>query len=575
MRSAEAMTPASDPPDGSQASPQGLGRLLAASLQHAALALVFLVYPLAVARQIGLSESDAAAFLAGTLMAAGVSTVFHWLPPPWGSGSLAIEIPTPVYLPVLMIAGSLGGLPMIAGVCLICGLAEIVFARGFRFLRSLFPPEVCGIALILLGASIARPALQGFIGTAGTPGGLPSFIIASGTLATMVAVTLSGRKTLKLYTLVIGALTGVALSALFGVWDEATLETLAQTSAFGLPSLKLAMPVFDLALVPLAIVMGVVVAVDNVGVLVSIQRQRDAEWRRIDPAHAAGGIQASAVGDVLSGVLGGMPTGVSSANIGLAYATGVLSRTVPLVVGAVMVLAAFSPKLILAMSLVPAPVVSGVVVFAASYMMVSGMELLLARILNERRMLTIGLSLVVGLSPDAFNLLIEHADVPAMLQPILQSQLAMALMTAIGLNTVFRIGVVDRAALTIGPDQSDVYPPIREFLLGVGRQWAVRREVVDNAVRAGADLMEALAMIDARGEPVNLAVRRDDAWFELAISYHGEALRFPSGPLPIDELEGDRAALARYAAYLASAVPDEFSARQSAGRQTVTLRFAN
>jgi xanthine/uracil permease len=429
--------------------------------------------------------------------------------------------------------------------------------------------------MILLGVSIARPALQGFLGMSGAPGGLASFFIALGTLVTMVVITLQGRSTLKLYTLAVGALTGVLLSALFGVWDGATLQALSQAAAVGLPPLKLARPAFDASLLPLAIVMGVVLAVDNDGMLVGIQRQRDPAWRRIDPAHAAVGIQASAVGDVLAGLFAGMPTGISSANVGLAYATGVRSRTVPLLVGAVMVLATFSPKLLLAMSLVPAPVVSAVVVFAACYMMVSGMELLFARILNERRMLTIGLSLAVGLSPEVFGALIDQGKVPVMLQPILQSQLATALIAAIALHSLFRIGVAEHASFTLTPEQKDFYPPIRDFLGGLGRQWGVRRDVVETAVRAGADLLEALTMIDARVEPVAVSARCDDSWFELAFSYRGPALQFPSGPLPISELEGDRAALARYAAYLASATPDELQARQSGGRQTVTLRFAN
>src|SRR5699024_3275083 len=122
-------------------------------LQHAGLAIMFMVYPVVVVQELNLSTVEASAMISASLVAIGLATILQSRHPPLGSGDLAVHIPTPVMLPAMIQAGALGGLGLIASMTLLLGLLEAGFARVLHRLRTLFPPEVCGVAVFMLGVS--------------------------------------------------------------------------------------------------------------------------------------------------------------------------------------------------------------------------------------------------------------------------------------------------------------------------------------------------------------------------------------------------------------------------------------
>ena len=84
--------------------------------------------------------------------------------------------------------------------------------------------------------------------------------------------------------------------------------------------------------------------------------------------------------------------GSSSANLGLAHATGVAARRVGVAAGILLILVAFLPQFAQLIMLLPAAVIGAIMIYTAAYMMVSGMELILSRLLNGRRRATVGFS---------------------------------------------------------------------------------------------------------------------------------------------------------------------------------------
>ena len=131
--------------------------------------------------------------------------------------------------------------------------------------------------------------------------------------------------------------------------------------------------------------------------------------------------------------------GSSSANLGLAHATGVAARRVGVAAGILLILVAFLPQFAQLIMLLPAAVIGAIMIYTAAYMMVSGMELILSRLLNGRRRATVGFSVAAG----AAVMLIPElaASVPAEWKTILGSGLIVGVSLAIVLNQVFRIGI--------------------------------------------------------------------------------------------------------------------------------------
>jgi xanthine permease XanP len=355
----------------------------------------------------------------------------------------------------------------------------------------------------------------------------PALVVSTATLATMVVVAIFGSQRIKLLALASGLLVGVLLSVQFGLVGAAEWAQVQQAPLVAWPSITAAVPQLDWSLVPLALVMGLVQSVDNLGMLVGIQRQVDPLWHKLDLRQASGGIQVSGAGDLVAGLFGGMPTGISSANVGLAHATGAVCRVVALVTGLMLLAVPFVPKIIIALSLVPQPVVGAIVVYAAVYMVVSGMSLILNRVLNDRRIFIIGFSVVLGLASALLPGV--YANAPELLRPLLESPLTVSTVVAIVLTQVLRLGAAVRTSfeLELGDTRNEsvqemeVNRTLRKSLEGIAAEVGAARPFVDRAIDVTAELVAAMRIADCVDGSIWLRARFEDSRLEMTLQYFG------------------------------------------------------
>jgi len=544
-------------------------------LQHAALAIMFMIYPVVVAQELEFSAQEAGSLVTASIVTAGIATILQYFRPPIGSGTVGVQIPAPLVLPAMIHAGSLGGVGVIAAMILILGLVEAGLARLLRRLRQFFPPEVCGVAVLMLGVSIGQPALARFTGVRFSELERavvnPAYLlVAVATLVVILVFAVFGRGPLKLFALVFGLLIGALLSLLAGLFEPETLELLGEASLFGLPMLTLPEWRFEILLIPFFILIAVVNTVDNLGVLVSMQRLNDAEWKRVDLRGASGGLQANSFGNLIAGLLGGAAVGVSSANVGLAFASGATARIISLAAGTMMLAAVFLPKVVTALVNIPAPVIGAIMVYASAYMIVSGMSLIVSRMLSERRIFTVGLSILLGFSviflPGIYD------GLPNWLAPLFTSELAVAALSAILLNLVFRIGISRQTAISVPPERN-AYEFSREFLTRQGDLWGARREVVLRAVQSAAEALEVLRSQDLlKGDP-ELIARYDEYNLDVSLIWRGGALETPEECPQLDAILEDEKSFAGLAGFLIRRYADRVSHRSDGDRQRLTLHF--
>jgi len=549
--------------------------ICAVALQQAVLVLVFMIYPVAAAQAMGLSPEQTTSLVTATLMAVALATALQSRRPPVGSGMLAVQIPTPVMLPAVVQAGMAGGLGLIAGMTLVLALGEAVVARLLKPLRACFPPEVCGVVVLMLGVSIAEPALKNVTGAVPDAAGLmqPNFAhlaVGVGTLLVVMAAALFGRGPLRLFALGCGLVAGASLSWALGLVEPASMAAVNEAGWIGWPHIDVPRPIWDPTFVPLFVLMALINSVDNLGVLVGIQRMIDADWKRIDTRAGAGGLQASAVGDVAAGLLGGVPGGVSSAHAGLIFATGAASRCIAPLTAAILCMALFTPKTIALLALIPKPVIGALMVYTAAYMIVSGMELIQSRLLSERRMLTVGLSVLMGLCPLVLPGIFR--GLPDALAPVFESSLALSALSAILLTLLFRIGVTDRAVLSPDADPFS-FEALQQFLDRQGKLWGARPEIIDQALQASAEAMEALSILNVSRESVRYDARFDEESLDVTLTYQGPVLECPSVRPFMTQTLDDEQALARMAGYVVRRSVDRLSQSSEGERQTLSLHF--
>jgi len=156
-----------------------------------------------------------------------------------------------------------------------------------------------------------------------------------------------------------------------------------------------------------------------------MQKINDAEWKRPDMKNVSKGIFADAVSDMTSGILGGAGQSTSSSNVGLSIATSTTSRVVGYAVGGLLICFAFIPKISSLFAVIPKPVIGATLIFAISFMIVAGIQIIMSRMIDSRKTIIIGVSLIFGLMvdvlPDIFS------NVHPWIQPVFSSSLQLQL----------------------------------------------------------------------------------------------------------------------------------------------------
>ena len=162
-------------------------------------------------------------------------------------------------------------------------------------------------------------------------------------------------------------------------------------------------------------------------------------------------------------------------------------------------------------------------VYAAAYMVVSGMSLFLTRLLSPRRVFVIGLALVLGLTPALIPGVFDQT--PLLIRPILESPLALGTFSAMVLVIVFRFGEAQQAILNImvadtrneSLQEFQLNRQLRPFLTALGEQAGSSKEQVERATDVSSEFLAALSMTQALPSCIEVQVRVHDPYLTLTL----------------------------------------------------------
>lgn len=538
------------------------------AFQHSAIVLINLVYVVIIAKSLNLSGADQFAMLSTTLLVCGLVTA---LQAKFGSGLLIAYHPNPIYIPLIIAAGLSHGLGGIAFLLLCAGVVQFVFGSLVRRLRVFFPPEVCGVVVIMLGVSLLPGTLRGIVTHSVDktflhlePGAL---VVALVTLAVAAAGSVWLKGMARFFSLLLGCVAGMIVAWALGVWHFGDTRAAIEVPALALPSIHVPGITFSAGLIYLAVVAALVNVVDELGVLIGTERLDDADWRRPNFSRMSMGLQASGLGTAASGVLGGVAIGMSSANLSLAYATGVTSRAVGVAMGAILVAVTFVPVALKHVLSLPDAVVAGILFYAACYFVVSGAELALSRMLSPRRALVIGLSVGAGILLQSVPTLttrfagtsLEHVLAP----------MTFATIVAIVLNLVMRIGIRQQETMTFsGPGAGADADEILETL---GERWGLHRQTGARAAAALSEMLELLGT-SAKG-PIDCTISYNELVLVMKFAYEGTPMELPDKAPDADTLADSPDGVALMAGWIVRKLSDYSSTGFVNGKQQVQMVF--
>jgi NCS2 family nucleobase:cation symporter-2 len=489
-----------------------------------------------------------------------------------GSGYLCTEGTDPSFLSISILAGSVGGLPLIFGMTVVSGVIECLLSRVIHRLRVIFPPDVTGVVLTMVGLNIVPIMILDFMGVenSSSPVEAANVLVGVVTLAIMAGMSVWGKGKLRLYSVIVGIAGGYAASILFGVLTPGQMREVAEAPLVSLPDFSHISYSFDpVLIIPMAIV-TLASTLKSVASLTMCQKVNDADWVRPDLVNIGRGTLADGLASIVGGGLGALGKSLYAASVGLTVATGATSRVIAWYIGAIFIALAFLPKLAAVFSIMPKPVMGGAMVYMVAFMVISGIQMMTSRMIDNRKTFVIAVSLMFGMSVDIFPNLYRHAH--SWLGPFLSSSLTVTTVLAIGLNLIMRSGIYRRAILKLisGEHSSDT---IFRFMEDLGAGWGARKDVLHRAVAAMNEFAEAIVHCGMEGREIVLKAIFDELSLNIRITYEGPPVEFPEERPDMAAIVDDPGALARMSGFLVRHYPARINVSRDVDRTRVDLHF--
>ncbi|MGE0664924.1 MAG: uracil-xanthine permease family protein [Sphingomonadales bacterium] len=490
------------------------------ALQHISLSAVTLIFPRIVAEAAGADAETITRYVSLAMVAMGIGTLIQaYGRRGIGSGHLLLGHGTILYVPFAVAAAQSGGLGAVAGLTIVAGLTEMALSRCIRQLRAWISPEIIGVVITLLGIMLGVLGLKLMIGAG--PGGAagPLEMAASGiALATIIGVAIWGRLALRSLAVLVGVATGCA--AYVGL--ELSLGDIAAAAsdvAFTLPAWPLFVPSFPPAFLPGFLIGALACFIRAIADLTACQQLADPNWKSPDFRRIGAGTLADGMGTVVAGIAGVLGTNTYSGSVGLAAANGVIARRVGVAAGIGWIVLGLVPGAASLLYAIPAGILGAACFYSATFTIKMGIGMLAQRLVDARRTIIIGAAIVISvLTPD----LRAYVDLPSLGQQVMNSPLAVAMIAALALNAVLRLGISKDARLrwrmAEGPGA------LREFAEAQGRAWAARVDLI----RRVGNFLEEFALLAPRvvepGAEVAIELRYDETGMRIELAWQGEAL---------------------------------------------------
>lgn len=496
-------------------------------------AVIFVVL---IGQGSGANEATVANAISLALMGCAVGTLLQIWPGRWtGSGYLIAICPAAPYVPLSIAALNTGGPALLAGMTIIAGLFQIAFAQLSRHLRPFFPAEISGLCILLIGLFVGVLGMRAIFGInpamLEARATLPELILSSVTLALMIGLNLWGNGIARMLCAIIGAACGYLAAVLLGLFDQASMRTLADASWLGFPQWSPQIPTVSADLVVPFMAVALTCALRVMGDISMAQKINDRNWIRPDMTSIRKGIVADGLATMLSGLAGSIGGNTQSSSIGVSNATGVTARRVGYWLAGMLVVLSMLPVVSATLVAMPRPVIGALLLFTSTFIITSGLQVITSRLLDQRRTFIIGLALIVGLSREIFPFAFER--LPAALQPIASPGLILGSLIALTLNALFRIGVRTRASIDVHP-RLMAHEMVRVFFEQQGAVWGARRDVIERTIFGTEQSLESMfAHCNVEGA-VNIEASFDEFNLDIRISYAGEEFTL-SGSRPTEE----------------------------------------
>ena len=371
------------------------------------------------------------------MLFAGIATLFQTI----GFGPIGARLPIMqgtsfAFVGVLAGIAATQGLGVALTSCIIGGLIHFALGSVIANIRYLFPPLVTGLVILAIGLYLVPVGIKYAAGGAAdfqmaaeSFGSLMHWTVALTVIVVALVFKFMTKGMLSNAAILLGLIAGYLVAFMFGMVNfssvgKASWITGLQTLPYGFE--------FNLGAVIGVTLVSIVSAVETVGDTSATAKA--GAGREATDGEISGATYADGLGTAVAGVFGGLPNTSFSQNVGIVGMTGIMSRHVVTIAGAIMVLCGLIPKIGAIIASMPLPVLGGGVIVMFGMVASAGLNVLSEVKMSRRNMIIIALSLSIGLG---FNLVPSAVQyLPGIWKTLATSAVAPTAFLAIILNQI-------------------------------------------------------------------------------------------------------------------------------------------
>lgn len=419
------------PPMG-QAAPLGLQHVLAMFASNVTPSII-----VAGAAGLQFGGAEQVYLIQMAMLFAGIATLFQTV----GFGPVGARLPIMqgtsfAFVGVLAGIAATQGLGVALTSCIIGGLIHFALGSVIANIRYLFPPLVTGLVILAIGLYLVPVGIKYAAGGAAdfqmaaeSFGSLMHWTVALTVIVVALGFKFMTKGILSNAAILLGLIAGYLVAFMFGMVNfaavgKASWVTGLQTLPYGFE--------FNLGAVIGVTLVSIVSAVETVGDTSATAKA--GAGREATDEEISGATYADGLGTAVAGVFGGLPNTSFSQNVGIVGMTGIMSRHVVTIAGAIMVICGLLPKIGANIASMPLPVLGGGVIVMFGMVAAAGLNVLSEIKMSRRNMIIIALSLSIGLG---FNLVPSAVQyLPGIWKTLATSAVAPTAFLAIILNQI-------------------------------------------------------------------------------------------------------------------------------------------
>ena len=419
------------PPMG-QAAPLGLQHVLAMFASNVTPSII-----VAGAAGLQFGGAEQVYLIQMAMLFAGIATLFQTV----GFGPVGARLPIMqgtsfAFVGVLAGIAATQGLGVALTSCIIGGLIHFALGSVIANIRYLFPPLVTGLVILAIGLYLVPVGIKYAAGGAAdfqmaaeSFGSLMHWSVALTVIVVALGFKFMTKGILSNAAILLGLIAGYLVAFMFGMVNfaavgKASWVTGLQTLPYGFE--------YNLGAVIGVTIVSIVSAVETIGDTSATAKA--GAGREATDEEISGATYADGLGTAVAGVFGGLPNTSFSQNVGIVGMTGIMSRHVVTIAGAIMVMCGLIPKIGAIIASMPLPVLGGGVIVMFGMVAAAGLNVLSEIKMSRRNMIIIALSLSIGLG---FNLVPSAVQyLPGIWKTLATSAVAPTAFLAIVLNQI-------------------------------------------------------------------------------------------------------------------------------------------